>query len=700
MSIYFPEVAVNLKRLLPDEVAIKLQEYKSAETAYSSDMKRCVRNLRAFTGLGDDQWPESVAKAIKREGRETNTYNFLQMYAEGAAGNFLMNWIDPKWVDNESDSKNTEEAIIGLQRAWFADKEHFDYKQADVESTVNGCIYGSCEELEIVRGYSDPRGRLKFTSLRPDMIIPDQGNYTDNLTRNQKRAHKRFYMSAADLVRFYPHMESEIRQKLDDRKNGNQSIGMTWESVAPATSQPQGKIGSQLLVIEDYHIEYDSKTIALEVTTQKILPETQFEFGSEEDFFAKAAWFEMNCGCQLSPANIKVIRKSLPTLYVTTICEQLGLLIENRKDERQLLDEDGQLHFPFYWWAYVQKNGKMMGLVDIGYDAQFDINAREAHKTKLFTQSMITSKPIIHPMAFGDKNDRRAEEIANMNDPTKPFILDENSPPGLDLVKWIGGGNIPQSLFIEEDKKIEFMSRMLRLPPAMQGMPGKSGQSGVLFGRMVIEGNIMQMVPATTLQMKQNYKAEDWTRLAILKYGGETESERVANYNREFRSKEFGKLTVNRYMGDDENGNPIVEADISKLKRVDVIISQTKESDYMKQAKREMTAEGLKSIPPTQTNALTRAILENSFVMSQDFYDEDERELAKLATEKNYKLNDLMMDVQIKNLEAQMAPPAPPPAPEQGGMPPQGGEAMGGAPAMPVPQGASPAPQPMGPPQV
>jgi len=687
--ISFPEHPVKLCPCGANEAAVRLQEYESARTADEKDRKRGIRNVKAYASIDDDQWPADLASEVKNEGREIKTYNFLQMFVDGVAGNFMANWVDPKFVDREDDDKNVMAALDGLQKIWYADKEHFDYKHSAFNCVINGNIYRGVEELRVIRSSSEPRGRLKFDSLRPDLITFDQNNISDQISRAAQRAFKTFYLTGAQALQFFPHMEGRMKDAFREYAKTDATMGKRYEATTVGEFEfDRLMFGSSFQFIEDFHIEYDKRNVAMHRRVGKRLPETPYEFGTFDDFMAKKVWADAQ-GWGLEPEDITVIRESVPTLYVTTICKQLGLIVENRRDERQLLDEEGICHLPFYVWALIMKNGKTTGLVDIGYDSQQDINRRELHKTKLFTQSPIGGKSWIHPMAYGDGAQAKRDAVDNLNDSSKPLVLSEDAPPGMALFGVAQGTNIPSSFFTEETTKLQFLDRMLRLPSAMQGMAGKSGESGVLFGRKVIEGNVLQRAPASTLEMHENHKAEDWVRMAIRLYGGRTPAQRASNFNRKFHQKGGDTTVVNRHVGNDEMGNPIVEADISSLKRVDVIISQARDSDYMKQAKREVLIGELQAMPPSDTNLLQRTIRETELSSSMDVTDETVKERIETANELSYELAIKTTMVRIQALDQQLnpAPAAPPPASVAENAPGSSGPTDEVPAAMPGPEG-------------
>ncbi|MCG7853710.1 MAG: hypothetical protein MIO92_14420, partial [Methanosarcinaceae archaeon] len=430
--------------------------------------------------------------------------------------------------------------------------------------------------------------------------------------------------------------------------------------------------GGQYEVIEHYHIEVENAYVAYDRENSIRLPSTPYEFGSPEDWFGKNAWAE-SMGYKLNPSSIKEIIIPTETLWITTFCPDLGIVFENRKDERQIYDFEGKIKLPFHTWSYITKNGKCTSLVDLGKNMQNDINLREYHKTKMFTKTPIGGKTYIHPMAYGDDDRKFQDIVRDFTDSSIPVKLDADSPPNTRLIWTEAGSQINPAIFADEQSKMSMMDRILRLPLAMQGV-GKSGTSGVLFGRQVIEGNMMQKVPSSTLEAYEHDKYESWSNLALKLYGGETQEEIEYNYNRSFTNTDTKERVVaNEFVGIDENGEDIVVNKISNLKNVQVIISQSKDNDYMKQAKREVDIAYLTAMPESQTNAGYRAIVTADLAKNIDGITPQQKDdineieaLAITMAKKQLVFQNAQLDVQIMqmgNAVQQMQNPQVPPAP-------------------------------------
>ncbi len=621
--INFPNVAPKLKYLADDQVAFILSQHRNAVDSWRPHRYRCIRNFKGYASIGTDMWSESLIADLQREGREPGTYNFGQFVVDGVAGNYIMNWFDPQFNDREDDDKDVIDGVYALQQKYMANKKKYGYKSSSLRSIRNGCIFGGWEELVIDRE-NDHRGEVRFDCLRTDMVIPDLQNPDDNISRNAKELYKEFYLSAEQMIEIYPNMAGKIKEAIKGHLKTEALTPKLYDK--PDMSMFQGYpnlYSSKHPVIEYYHFVMEKVRTVISKRTLQPYPDTGYPFGSEEDFYMKAQTAQRE-GIEFDVNDMVVIDKPKPVLYVTTICRDLGLLLEHRKDIRQL---DGKL--PFYFWSFLMINGIPVGIWDLIIHAQDDLNKREAAKTKILTETPITGKMYMHPAAFGGAGEKMNEAIRDATDPSKPMVFDEDAPEGIaqTLVGIMNGVQVNPAIFQDEEKKVEFINKIGRLPPAMQGFTERSGESGIHLGRKVIEGSIMQRVPLAFLMEKEKDKAEDWVKMTIKLCGGDGDPRnKLANINREFNDVNGNKVVMNQITGVDEYGENIYKADISKLKHVEVEISQAKENDFVRQMRVEKSVAGLQAMPPTETNAPIRTELEGQLAISMDHTTSEDKE--------------------------------------------------------------------------
>jgi len=660
----FPGIAVDLKKLPDEEISFYLARYNANAQAYLPHRLRYQRNMKAYASLGKDMWSQSLLADLSREGRDVNTYNFSQYIIDGVTGNYIMNWFDPKFNDREDDDEDVQNGVTALQKKYYADKKKHHYKTSALRSIRNGNIGGGWEELVIDRS-EDKRGSVKFETIRTDMIIPDMENLDDEVSRKANILHKEFHMTAEQMELAFPHASAQVRDAINNQKKSDTKDTRAEQNTVDKFGGEPFSFGRKHLVVECYHIEQEKQRIIRDRKTLKEYPDTGLDFGTPEDFYAKLMYAQQN-GMSDNVEDMVVTQESSPVLYCTTFCPSLAVILENRKDERQL---NG--HMPFYAWSFIMVNGIMIGIMDLIYDACQDINKREATKARILASS--ANKKFIHPEGFGGSGEKLDEAVRDSSDPAKPYVFDEGAPAALaaSFVGVVNGQQISPDILRDETVKIEFLNKIGRLPLSMQGITEKSGESGVLMARKVIEGSVMQRVPMEFILSKERHKARDWVKMNIKLCGGDgDENRRMANLNRKFRDVSGGEVIMNEVLATDESGRPTsIKAEIAKLKTVEVDISESKENDMVRQMKRETYMGALQAMRPSATNGPILTEIEAGFALNLDYATTDEREQAEAAVEKSRKLANAQADMALIQMESQIknstpAPGGQPPAPE------------------------------------
>lgn len=671
-----PFVAPNLRKRQPEDLSFYLSEFKRAKSADDTDRLRCIRNMQAYTGLNDGQWSAAAKAELTRAGRDPKTYDLIRFLVAGHGGNYVMNSVDPLFVDREDDSVATQKALEALGVMWYSMKDRGRYKAETMLCIENGLVYRGVQELMISRPSSDPRSwYIYFPSHRPELVIFDPSNTTDSISRSAQVAWKLMYLSPQQMMRVNPDKTDEIMAQLNRREveDGEQ---FEETDIDQFTSLDAVKLGSRRQVIEKLHIKHEMIMHQIHKPTGKLLPVTKYPLESIADIALKKAW-GVRAGIELRDEDIATFRDFKPVNYLTRFCTSLNIILEDEKDERQL---DG--HLPLYAWSFLQKYGKSMGLVDFLVDAQDDLNKREMAKTKILTQTPIAGKPWISEDILDREGNTLDQVVEDFNDSSKPLITPAGMPGG-NLFGTSPGVNVPSGLLQDESVKIDFMNKLAAFPLALQGITDRSGESALHLGRKVIEGTVMNRIPTEWVMQHEHDKAEDWLRVAIYAFGDIPNMPFVSNDGHR-------KTVINKVEGFDGD-QPVISAEISALKRPDVIITMTKENDFLKQAKKEMAVGSLQAMgPQTPTNAPIHAVFTTTLARNMDMVGDEEKQKIEKACDLTLELAMEQAElalIQIRKQKEQLEqPPQVPPA-APGALP---GGVGGSAPTM----GPPTAPQP------
>lgn len=638
----------------PNDTAWMMNRFNLAKDADSENRLRGLRNTAAYM---NDILPGYLKHALAKEGRSEQNFNIIMPIIRGHVGNVLMNWFDPKFTGRDGDPIDAVEA---LYKIYLQQKELYNYKQSATSCYENGYVYRGVEQLILDRPSSNPREwGLKFVSMPSGRVIFDQNADTENISRSSKEAWICHFITPKALIIEYgmPNnsVERAILMKLLKDEKDNPSFDAPKVQIYDKVDNR--RLNSNIFVVEHLHIEYEKKYVQY-LKNGILIPSSGYEVGTMEDYIFKKHWADQNY-FELSEDMILTMPDKVPCLYSTVFAPDIGVLLEDKKDFRQLGG-----HLPLYAWSFLQKDGVSLGLVDYLWDIQQDFNKREMAKTKIITQTPVNGKVVIRKDAFSDDNAAFERVVADANDSSKPIVLPEGSLPIDACFKIIAGPQTPPSILQDESFKLALSQNVGMLPPALQGRSERSADSGLSIGRKVVEANVMMKQESNSVIQHENDKHEDWLILAVKLFGN------PINTNRTFTSAD-GKtsVTINEIIGIDDAGETVMRNQISALKRPNVTISQAKENDFVRQAHLETAVASLQAMPPSETNVLNRAAIEYTVVTNMDYGTDADKERAKRLADKQLKVVELGADLQIKNLKLQLNGSQPPIAGGTAGVP-------------------------------
>jgi hypothetical protein len=648
MSIKFKS-AVKMAKVEDSTVANILSDWMDAKSVFQEFRERAIRNLKYYLAVqSTDVIKNKWLRELKEQGIEPKNYNLIQVYVEGHVGNFSNFKTTPKFTSQESELLNI---LNVMNEIYFIDADNFDYDAAINAAIQNKCLSRACIEMKIVRSPRFPFGRIKLQSLEPVDIIFDPAVKGNNIAKESDIAYKQFLLTPLEILKHFPHKGDEMQHYI------RQNAQYTAQNIDSKYEQVETILWNNKVNVLEVYRKYPKKSIKeFDMENGVFLPQTQFEDGSEDDIAMKKL-LSAQRGTPISP-NVVKVEQSSEELYVTTIIPELSVRLENRPDERQIVDAEGKVRLPFFTDSFVTAGGTSCGVPDFAIDTQDDINLRELTKTKMMAKTP-QGKFWYHPLVHGDDPNKKAEIEANLNDPTIPQELSEDAPPGANLFGFIPGTPVNPEVVRDENFKIGLLQNTLRLNAAMQGAVGKSGESALLHSRKVAEGNNMLQSSINSFQTFLREIHKSWLYLAVNLYGGSNELQKTARQDLAFVGKEK-TVTINRLVGFDESNNPVIEDEIAKIDPYAVTIQATKKNSYMRGVRREVVAALLQMIPETPQNIGFRALLQKElFDNIEEFSAEDRvylNQITKLVLEANK--NNLIAlnaqaEAQVNNIMAQ-----------------------------------------------
>ena len=609
--------------------------------------KRLVRNTLATAGIDGGMFSQRDLEQLGSQGMSFDGYNLLLKYVKGVSGSFISNYFDPKFSPS-SDSEISFNTARLLEEIYISDKDRNGYKISAMQTIWDGLICQGTEEIFIERPVmGDPRTwTIGFRPVRPDSIVFDPGNTANRISRNSTSCMRYNYYNRSQIEQMYPDKRPAVKEVLEkmmleemktyDHDSDSRNAVLDWN---------EKHRNNRYQIVEYYYIEQVRVQTDLYLPEMINIPETEFKYGSAEDTAAKEMWAMKN-GYTLKPEYVRKIDDVAPTLMVVVWCPELGIILDEGKDERQL---NG--HLPFYSWSYMEMNGNPIGLVDALWSSQEDINKREKAKTN-WMESAPVQKLWYSNKLFGGSSDKARAFAAQGASASRVVEVDGGLAPGL-AERYMGitpAPQMPNALNQDESSKFQLMDSISGLTAAMQGRTERSGESGEGFTRKVIEGAVNQKYPRAFLNQHEHDKATDWLMLVPYVYGSD------ANIGRTFSTpgkRDF--ITVNKPIGISAEGEYVLENDLSKVERVDVTIGKANESDFAKQAKRESDVQYLGVMTPDGTNAELRTVVQGNLALNMDFTSDEEKKNTEEAVQRANKLGRLRSLVEIRELEVRLA---------------------------------------------
>ena len=629
------------------DISTLISDFLSASTADLPNRARRTRNTLAVAGIeGSSYNAQDIAQLIAN-GAHPDEYPFLQKYARGIAGVFLANGFDPKFAARSE--KDLDAVMLSdLTELYMANKDMGSWKVSEVQCIFDGGIYRGVEEIYIERpDIGDPQSwYVSFRPVRSDSIIFDPAINDNRISRSSKRCWRFSYPRLEEIVMMYPGKEEEIKEYYRAKQHPSQSDVYDKEkSIHNAYYDAYESCrNNKYQVVEFYKIENRRMKRARYVPTAEDIPLNGEQYGTEKSFEIIGEWLLSN-GYSLNKEDIMSFSAIEQVLMITVFIPDLQLVLDQGPDERQLGG-----HLPFYAWSWLEIDGQSIGVVDSLWSSNRDFHKREQAKTKHFEQTPV-AKGWYHANLFDGNQAEEQKFIQNWSDPSVPVKIPDDIPYGTEKHAFgmIPGGEIPNVFQRDQQDKIAQMDNLSGLTPSMQGSTERSGESARHYTSKVIEGNIQQRVPQEFLIEHKKDKVTDWLKLAPKVYGG------LANVNRQFRSHKDSKrfITTNEFEGYDNSGKPKLKNDLSKLKRIDVVIGKAPESDIVKLSRRASDIEASQMIAPNAINGEALAILQGNIILNGEFRDESERKRAEEAVERMLELAQLQSEASIAGFKAQ-----------------------------------------------
>lgn len=615
------------------EVSDAIVEWDEVKSANANFLGRVRRNFLYYTTLQDsdvckNKWLVKLAQL----GLDPKVINFIQMYVEGHAGN-LSNYIfSPQFYSNNPELYHVAEKLMWLYQE---DSSNNAFNTEFNTMILHSCIIRGVLEMKVKRTLNAPLGRIIVENIFPDQILFDPSVKTPNIARDSKKCWKMFRMTFKQILATFDTKKDKLLQYINDLAKSQ--LNMQEQTMQGKLQDLQGTlVNNQYSIIESYRIIPEKVVIEYDNEAGVQIPAIGGEIGSEGHREAVIQWANEN-QIQLS-ANIGTQALTKETLKVFTFLPECGLVLEDREDERQLVGIDGECHLPFYSHSFVSVNGISSGVPDLAIPLQDNINLSELTKSK-WKYCVNPGKPFVHPAAHAGDENAMAETLANINDPTVPFVPSEGAPIRADLMGFIQGGTIPPDILRSQSFDITMLPEILRLPTALRGQSERSGESAKLYSMKVTEANVVNKQSIDRVESLQRNLFGDYKKLALQVYGGRNQVEQKGNELRTTKNKKGEQVNIN------DQGN------IGEIPESEIYVKVNKKNTFLNAVKRNEASESLQQMVPSATNGGVRSLLETEVAINMEGLDEQAKAQITEIGQLSLMFNKLNLAHQINQLE-------------------------------------------------
>jgi hypothetical protein len=587
------------------------------------------------------------------EGRTLQTFNIITQKVDSLVGSILKNPMDASFNAVEPGVAKWTNVLESMYKS---DKELMDWETSFSELVTNGLVFEGVEEMFIDKRYHK-FGNISFRCHLPGRILFDPAWKTVS-AKDCKKAYRIAYMTADEIIEFWPHLKSQANHLLTDVEQIKIS-GEQWDAndkgVTPNFELQIPSASGRYRVIFCYEMKSEMVDEEYEVTTGRALPVTS-------DTAYKMAWLDkVNPDWNKSSVKVRPVRKNI--CWQTVICPEISnwLIIEEKRCEVQI----GRL--PFFPWSAARINGVPRGIVDLMKDVNEVINNRE-NLISYIVMTMANGAEVLDPLLFGNDDNMISDYIANKNRVNKVF----KSAPGAtarDLMpKKIGGVQLDPAITQQLVRMWEYADRLSKSPAVMDAQTTGQAESGYLYAQRTAVAAQQQYILFSGLKRHLNEKSEAYLEQSRVQYA-------LEGQQRDFPvdgGERF--VSLNKRVKTEDGTDSYIENDISQLPRQKVIITESPAGQTVRLVNRAIAIDSLKVIPPEELG--TRAIFTSMFTDTLDTFDEKqkaklrrmralEEEQAEETMRANItkaKLTRLQMEQQVNALQN----PAPPPPATQG----------------------------------
>ena len=614
-----------------------LTNYTGAKTYHARNINRTLKNWQFYFGLdaelGLGQYPAEVAQSMIQQKRQVATYNIAKVVVDSLAGGIMLTPFEPEFIPIGGEATSLTTALESLMRR---DRELMNWQTTFLEMVIGGLVGESAMKMVVSTEY-ESLGNIGFEMCLPGSLITDPYWKTSN-SRDMKKCWKRSWLPVQELVKTYPEAKDFVRGQLASVEYSGNSYGRNT-GVTPYYGS-EGTWGNAYEVIEQFDlVDVDEKV------EKVMLSEGEITIPKELKDSEKGEWLD-NYYPEWTAEAVYEEKNTVKKSIVRAICPQISHNTLLSSGETQI--QCGAL--PFSVWSASRHNGQSHSIIDSIKDTCTNINYWESMITHKIQTEGSGGAQLIDPAGFANRavadDYLQHRNVAGATFETKEGHLTEGkgSP-----VRLVNEGKFPSEVYASLNNLMQVMLPAIsKMTPASMGRrdTGVSNTSGKLYEMMKIQSDQQAYTIHYGLRMFYNNVYESFMFAAINNYSNESIERTI------YTGKNSEPIKINERV-ELEDGKLGIKNDIKALRemRHNIVISDKQMSVSQKRESVNNLSELLKSLP--EDKIMTRSIVWSRLMEKIDQLDPEDKELLKIADERELEFAEDTINMRIAQTKAQ-----------------------------------------------
>lgn len=528
--------------------------------AQRQPLARMWENFGMYMPVDGSSWDDAAYRKLISEDRHPVSIDIASRKIDALAGSILAErWdFDFKPVAGEVDTLSK-----GVKNWYYADKEQFNYGQAESRAIVSGLVHSACEEIGI--DYDVRReGAITFWCNNPGAVLKDP-TWQSDYHRDWKRALKRGYFTAKEIVDKWDVSDGYIDEQVRQDRQGGETYGDV-NNVDVFMDSPK-RWGSKYLTIEHRWLERKKTTrlwgrVGVAPLDDWIpLPE---EAKTREQVEGLMRFYGITDYNDLK--EMPDYSEKLKVMICSPSLSRTAVFFEG--------DHDVQCgSIGFFWFSACHWMGIDKGVMDAMKDVQRTLNYRESKKDDIIAH--LAANPLGIDADKLDANHNSFEDVKMRITKPGATIATKGNPSA--VITPIQHGDVPNSILSDIASFVDLFDRVSPVTPALQGT-GQQEESGVLYEMRHAVTKLGTLIFYRNWQQHLENKAEAWYYQAPITYKG---------LYRRIKDQDTGEM-LEFNNPDFVNGRKVYRNNIEMLPRSLVIVTLRKDSPTESMAVRGM----------------------------------------------------------------------------------------------------------------